>query len=94
VLTDGEFFGGSPGDLRAAREACSLPVLRKDFTVSPLDVVDARLMGADCLLLIVAALDVSELTELHRLAIAFGSTCWWRSTTRRSSTRRCTSERR
>lgn len=70
VLTDGEFFGGSPGDLRAAREACSLPVLRKDFTVSPLDVVDARLMGADCVLLIVAALDAAELNELHRLAIA------------------------
>ena len=68
VLTDEEFFGGSPGDLRAAREACSLPVLRKDFTVSPLDVVDARLMGADCVLLIAAALDISELAELHRLA--------------------------
>jgi indole-3-glycerol phosphate synthase len=69
VLTDGEFFGGSPGDLRAAREACSLPVLRKDFTVSALDVVDARLMGADCVLLIAAALHISELVALHRLAI-------------------------
>ncbi len=47
-------------------------MLRKDFTVSALDVVDARLMGADCVLLIAAALDVSELAELHRLAIDLG----------------------
>ncbi|CAN5641315.1 indole-3-glycerol phosphate synthase TrpC [soil metagenome] len=68
VLTDSEFFGGSPADLRAAREATSLPVLRKDFTVSVHDVLDARLMGADAVLLIVAALDD---TELHRfLALA------------------------
>ncbi len=72
VLTDEEFFGGSPTDLRAAREACSLPVLRKDFTVSRLDVVDARLMGADCVLLIASALEVRELTDLHRLAIDVG----------------------
>jgi indole-3-glycerol phosphate synthase len=72
VLTDDEFFGGSPADLRAARDACSLPVLRKDFTVSALDVVDARLMGADCLLLIVAALEAGELADLHHLAIDVG----------------------
>ena len=72
VLTDSEFFGGSPGDLHAAREACSLPVLRKDFTVSALDVADARLMGADCLLLIAAALEPTELAELHRVAIEIG----------------------
>src|SRR5918996_747866 len=47
VLTDTEFFGGSPDDLRAARDATRLPVLRKDFTVSPADVCDARIMGAD-----------------------------------------------
>jgi indole-3-glycerol phosphate synthase len=72
VLTDGEFFGGSPDDLRAAREACGLPVLRKDFTVSPHDVVDARLMGADCLLLIAAAMRPSELADLHQFAIELG----------------------
>ena len=61
-------------DLEAARSACALPVLRKDFAVGPLDVCDARLMGADAVLLIVAALDDAELGELlalaHRLALA------------------------
>jgi indole-3-glycerol phosphate synthase len=68
VLTDEEFFGGSAADLRTARAACSLPVLRKDFTVSRHDVADARLMGADCVLLIAAALEPTELAELHALA--------------------------
>jgi indole-3-glycerol phosphate synthase len=72
VLTDAEFFGGSPDDLQAARRACSLPVLRKDFTVSARDVCDARLMGADCLLLIAAALAPGELVELHALAHDIG----------------------
>ena len=72
VLTDEAFFGGSVDDLQSARAACSLPVIRKDFTVGPLDVVDARLMGADCVLLIAAALDPSELAELHELAIDVG----------------------
>jgi indole-3-glycerol phosphate synthase len=72
VLTDEEFFGGSVADLRAARAACSLPVLRKDFTVSPLDVADARLMGADCVLLIAAALGRDELVALHHLAVDVG----------------------
>ncbi|CAN5638950.1 indole-3-glycerol phosphate synthase TrpC [soil metagenome] len=72
VLTDAEFFGGSPADLFEARAACSLPVLRKDFTVGPRDVLDARVMGADAVLLIVAALDDDELTSLLALAGELG----------------------
>jgi len=72
VLTDEAFFGGSRDDLVAARAACSLPVLRKDFTVGALDVCDARIMGADAVLLIVAALDDGELTELSALTRALG----------------------
>jgi indole-3-glycerol phosphate synthase len=68
VLTDAEFFGGSPADLAGARAACTLPVLRKDFTVADADVCDARLMGADAVLLIVAALSDTELTGLVTLA--------------------------
>jgi indole-3-glycerol phosphate synthase len=72
VLTDGEFFGGSVADLQAARAACSLPVLRKDFTVSPFDVADARLMGADCLLLIASTMRSCMLADLHALAVELG----------------------
>lgn len=72
VLTDEEFFGGSPEDLRTARSAAALPVLRKDFTVSAHDVCDARLMGADAVLLIVAALERAELASLHGLAVDVG----------------------
>jgi indole-3-glycerol phosphate synthase len=72
VLTDAEYFGGSAADLQVARQACSLPVLRKDFTVSERDVLDARIMGADCVLLIVAALTQPELTDFHTLAIEVG----------------------
>lgn len=72
VLTDGEFFGGSAEDLRAARAAVGVPVIRKDFTVGAHDVADARLMGADAVLLIVAALDDAELADLHALALEIG----------------------
>lgn len=72
VLTDEEYFGGSAADLATARAACGLPVLRKDFTVAPVDVVDARLMGADCVLLIAAALSPDELSALHVLARDIG----------------------
>ncbi len=72
VLTDGEFFGGSSEDLAAARAAVTLPVLRKDFTVSRADVYDARIMGADAVLLIVAALSDEELVDLHLLATGLG----------------------
>ena len=64
VLTDGEHFGGSSLDLMEAKAATSLPVLRKDFTVWAGDVADARLMGADAVLLIVAALEQARLVEL------------------------------
>lgn len=72
VLTDADYFGGSIADLQVARGAVEIPVLRKDFTVGPRDVCDARLMGADCLLLIVAALDPNELRSLHKLALDLG----------------------
>jgi len=72
VLTDREFFGGSPDDLRDARRAATVPVLRKDFTVAAADVCDARLMGADAVLLIVAALDDTELRDFHALAGELG----------------------
>ena len=68
VLTDSEFFGGSTEDLQQARSNVGLPVLRKDFTVSLNDVCDARIMGADCVLLIVAALDKVELEQFHSFA--------------------------
>ncbi|MCE2709936.1 MAG: indole-3-glycerol phosphate synthase TrpC [Ilumatobacteraceae bacterium] len=72
VLTDGPHFSGSVADLTAARDAVAIPVLRKDFTVCALDVLDARLMGADAVLLIVAALTDHELWTLHELAREVG----------------------
>lgn len=68
VLTDEHFFAGSPADLKSASAATRLPVLRKDFTVSEADVCDARLMGADCVLLIVAALSDDELSKFADVA--------------------------
>jgi indole-3-glycerol phosphate synthase len=72
VLTDVEHFGGSVVDLQLARSACALPVIRKDFTVGERDVLDARIMGADCVLLIAAALDPAELAGFHALAVDVG----------------------
>lgn len=72
VLTDSEFFGGSPEDLAAARSAVGLPVLRKDFTVDARDICDARIMGADAVLLIVAVLSDEELRRFHELATDLG----------------------
>jgi indole-3-glycerol phosphate synthase len=67
VLTDSKHFGGSVGDLQAARAACSVPVIRKDFTVDPRDICDARIMGADCVLLIAAILSVTEMSSYLEL---------------------------
>lgn len=72
VLTDENFFAGHDDYLKAVRAAVPLPVLRKDFTVDPYQVLEARALGADCLLLIVAALDPGQLRELHYLAVDVG----------------------
>ena len=72
VLTDVDFFQGSDDCLRRARLACSLPVIRKDFIVDPFQVVEARALGADCILLIVAALEDTQLGELNATALELG----------------------
>lgn len=72
VLTDVMFFQGGPDYLRAARAACDLPVLRKDFTIDPYQVAEARAMGADAILLIVAALEQSQMVALERAAYDVG----------------------
>lgn len=68
VLTDVQFFQGSYDYLRQARAACALPVLRKDFIIDPYQIVHARALGADCILLIVAALSPTELREFEEVA--------------------------
>jgi indole-3-glycerol phosphate synthase len=72
VLTDRKFFQGDPAYLQQARTASGLPVLRKDFVIDPYQVVEARVMGADCILLIVAALDLPALRSLEAQAHALG----------------------
>ncbi|MCW0453984.1 indole-3-glycerol phosphate synthase TrpC [Xanthomonas sacchari] len=72
VLTDEDFFQGHDRYLQQARDACTLPVLRKDFTIDPYQVYEARTLGADCILLIVAALDDLQLAELSSLALQLG----------------------
>jgi indole-3-glycerol phosphate synthase len=68
VLTDEDYFQGSDRYLQEARAVCSLPVLRKDFTIDPWQVYESRALGADCILLIAAALEPGQLRDLHALA--------------------------
>ena len=72
VLTDTEFFQGSLEHMQQARAACALPVLRKDFTIDPYQVYEARAAGADCILLIVGALELARMKELEDIARALG----------------------
>ena len=72
VLTDIDFFQGGDEYLIAARAACELPVIRKDFIIDEYQVYEARVMGADCILLIVAALEQQQLKSLYQLAIDLG----------------------
>jgi indole-3-glycerol phosphate synthase len=72
VLTDIDFFQGADAYLQQARAACDLPVLRKDFTIDEYQVYEARALGADCILLIVAALGDAQMVDLNNLALDLG----------------------
>ncbi len=72
ILTDKDFFQGAPEYLQQARAACDLPVIRKDFIIDPYQVIEARAMEADCILLIVACLDDHQLDQLNALAQSLG----------------------
>lgn len=72
VLTDKQYFQGAPEYLKQARAACKLPVLRKDFMIDPYQVYEARAMGADCILLIAAALDLATMRQLEEVSHDLG----------------------
>jgi indole-3-glycerol phosphate synthase len=72
VLTDRQFFQGAPEYLQAARAACGLPALRKDFLVDPYQVFEARAMGADAILLIASALSLAQMQEMEAIAERLG----------------------
>ena len=72
VLTDRDFFQGSSDDLKKARASCALPVLRKDFMIEPYQIYQSRALGADCILLIAAALDDARMAELEDIAHGLG----------------------
>jgi indole-3-glycerol phosphate synthase len=72
VLTDQQFFQGDIAHMQAARAACALPVLRKDFMIDPYQIYESRAAGADCILLIVAALDLPRMRELESVAMSLG----------------------
>jgi len=72
VLTDERFFQGADHYLKSARDACKLPVLRKEFIIDPYQVFESRVLGADCILLIAAALDDAQLRELYGVSIEVG----------------------
>ena len=72
VLTDEDFFQGSDNYLKIARQACNLPILRKDFIIDEYQIFEARSIGADCVLLIVSALNKEKLGELHACALSLG----------------------
>lgn len=72
VLTDREFFKGAPEYLEQARDACDLPILRKDFIIDPLQICEARALGADCILLIAAALNDRDMQALANKALGMG----------------------